>query len=452
MKRVLLLSTYDLGHQPFALGSAAAWLAEAGCAVTCRDLAVGAATDEELAAADLIGLYLPMHTATRLALPLLARCRRAAPRARVVCFGLYAPLNAELLRRKGAQHILGGEFEAALTALAAEASGQETADQAPGDIPHQRLKTPRREGLPPLADYAQLDCGPGDLRTAGYTETTRGCKHLCRHCPIVPVYQGAFRVVPREVVLADIRQQVAAGARHITFGDPDFFNGPSHGLAIVRALHEAFPTLTYDVTIKVEHLLRHRKHLPALRETGCLTVTSAVEAFDALTLDRLNKGHTGAQAAEAVALCDAAGLTLVPTFVAFTPWTTRASYLDFLRTVLALGLVDRVAPVQYALRLLITARSPLLELPDVQAVTEPFDQAQLVHPWRHPDPAMDRLAERVMGIVQDGLNGGAPRREIFRQVAAAAAGSAGATPPGLDLAVLQGQERFVPRLTEDWYC
>ncbi len=30
-------------------------------------------------------------------------------------------------------------------------------------------------------------------------------------------------------------------ARHITFGDPDFLNGPGHSLAIARALHAEFP-------------------------------------------------------------------------------------------------------------------------------------------------------------------------------------------------------------------
>ena len=87
-------------------------------------------------------------------------------------------------------------------------------------------------------------------------------------------------MVQREVVLADIRQQMAAGAQHITFGDPDFFNGPGHALAIVEALHAEFPAVTYDVTIKIEHLLKHRDALPVLARTGCLFITSAVESLD----------------------------------------------------------------------------------------------------------------------------------------------------------------------------
>src|SRR5262249_37835230 len=148
-------------------------------------------------------------------------------------------------------------------------------------------------------------------------------KHRCRHCPIVPVYNGAFRIVQQDVVLEDIRNQVAAGAQHITFGDPDFFNGPGHAVAIVEALDKEFPALTYDVTIKIEHLLRHRALLPVLRGTGCAFVTSAVESLDDAVLGKLEKGHTKADFIEVLHLTREAGLPLSPTFIPFTPWTTR---------------------------------------------------------------------------------------------------------------------------------
>src|SRR5207248_647476 len=102
------------------------------------------------------------------------------------------------------------------------------------------------------------------------------------------IYSGQFRVVSRDVVLADVRQQVEAGAQHITFGDPDFFNGVTHALRIVDELHSEFPQLTYDVTIKVEHLLRHSDALPKLARAGCLFVTSAVESLDDEVLRKLD--------------------------------------------------------------------------------------------------------------------------------------------------------------------
>ena len=94
---------------------------------------------------------------------------------------------------------------------------------------------PVRTGLLPLTRYATLQVGD-ERRVVGYTEASRGCKHRCRHCPIVPVYDGRFRVVEADVVLADVRAQADAGARHITFGDPDFFNGIRHAEAIVQGI------------------------------------------------------------------------------------------------------------------------------------------------------------------------------------------------------------------------
>src|SRR4051812_13522022 len=99
--RVLLVSTYDLGRQPFGLASPAAWLRRAGVATDCVDVSRERLTDERIAAADLVAFYLPMHTATRLAGPLIERVRRITASARLAAYGLYAPLNAQWLRDRG---------------------------------------------------------------------------------------------------------------------------------------------------------------------------------------------------------------------------------------------------------------------------------------------------------------------------------------------------------------
>src|SRR5580700_10635922 len=240
--RVLLVSTYELGHQPFGLASPAAWLSEGGHQVACADLCIESLDPDTVREADLVAFYLPMHTATRLAAKVIEKVRRLNPAAHLCCYGLYAPLNESYLRSLGAGTVLGGEFEPGLVALADGLKPESTIS-----LDRLQFLVPLRTGLPPLAKYAGLHAD-GVLKRTGYTETSRGCKHLCRHCPVVPVYQGSFRVVQPDIVLADIRQQVAAGARHITFGDPDFLNGPTHAMRIVDALDHEFPDVTYDAT------------------------------------------------------------------------------------------------------------------------------------------------------------------------------------------------------------
>src|SRR5688572_19618867 len=390
---VLLISTYDLGRKPFGVASPLAWLRRAGIDAHAIDLSRDRLQTDAVTAAGLVAFYLPMHTATRLALPVIDRVRAINPQATICAYGLYAQLNEALLRQRGVSVILGPEAEEELVDLGRGAgtlvpaaarvpAGSSTfalrasahrKDPAPHTLPRLQFIQPDRAGLPALDRYASLQMPDGSTKVVGATDTTRGCKHRCRHCPIVPVYDGQFRVVPVDVVMADVRAQIEHGAAHITFGDPDFFNGPTHARKVIDALHREHPHVTYDVIIKVEHLLAHRDLLPQLAATGCLFITSAVESVDDAVLARLEKGHTRADFIAAAGLCRAAGLTLIPTFVAFTPWTTIESYRDLLAVVEALDLIEHVAPVQWSIRLLVTWQSRLLELPDIVALVGPFD-------------------------------------------------------------------------------
>jgi radical SAM superfamily enzyme YgiQ (UPF0313 family) len=440
--RVLLVSTYDMGRQPFGLASPAAWLRDAGAAVTCLDLTRDKLTPDMIAEAEVVGFFLPMHTATRLAIPVIDRIRQVNPHARMLAYGLYAPLNDSLLREHGIRHVLGAEFEAAV--VDATFNDIVTPDAA---IPRLQFRVPSRDGLPPLSRYATLQLA-GERRTVGYTEASRGCKHRCRHCPIVPVYDGRFRVVAPEVVLADVRAQIGAGARHITFGDPDFFNGIRHAERVVRMFAGEFPGVTYDVTIKVEHLLQHAAVLPLLVETGCAFVTTAVESVDDEVLARLEKGHTRADFEQAVALARAAGLALAPTFVPFTPWTTVAGYLELLHTIDRLDLVEHVAPIQLAIRLLIPQGSRLLELPDVRSIADAFDQRSLTYPWVHPDEAVDALQSELMQLI--GVKISLSRSELFGRVWDIAHARANASAARRQPTLVS--RSAIPYLNEPWYC
>jgi radical SAM superfamily enzyme YgiQ (UPF0313 family) len=456
-----------MGRQPFGIASPAAWLRESGAEVTCVDLSREPLPDQAIRSADLVAFYVPMHTATRLAVALLPVVREIHPRARVCFYGLYAPVNEAYLRKLGVEWIFGGEFETTLTALATRLTNEQcvegrvsasprTNEDVPSTISlaRQQFRVPDRSSLIPLGKYARLVMPDGESRTVGYTEASRGCKHLCRHCPIVPVYKGVFRIVDREVVLQDIRQQVAAGAQHITFGDPDFLNGVGHAIPLVEALHGEFPHLTYDVTIKVEHLLKSREYLPKLRDTGCLFVTSAVESVDDAVLEKLAKNHTRADFLRVVTIFREIGLTLVPTFVAFTPWTTLGSYTELLKTIRHQNLIENVAPIQLAIRLLVPAGSRLLELPEVRKLVRPFDEQALVYPWKHEDPAVDALCDCLQGIIHTGEKMNRPRGRIFEGVEDAAEEALGRLGGGTArsrMPVLAARAT-IPYLNEPWYC
>jgi radical SAM superfamily enzyme YgiQ (UPF0313 family) len=455
---ILLISTYELGRQPFGLASPAAWLRTRGHEVSCLDLTREALDEQAVLAADLISFYVPMHTATRLAAGLVPKVRKLNARAHLCFYGLYAPVNEEYLRGLGVGTILGGEFEEGLASLASRlqhgaSNGNASMKQQEPviSLARQKFLVPDRAGMLDPSKYATVVMPGGEHRVAGSTEATRGCKHLCRHCPVVPVYKGAFRVVDREIVLEDIRQQVAARARHITFGDPDFFNGPAHAISIVEAVHREFPELTYDVTIKIEHLRKHDALLPALRDTGCLFVTSAVESVDDAVLEKFDKGHSLADFLAVVARFRELGMTLLPTFVPFTPWTTLGGYTDLLEVLAEQGLSENVSPIQLAIRLLIPAGSRLLELPEVSAMVGPFDSAALVFPWNHEDARVDALAREISQLVQRGDSLKLSRTEIFSHIRRAANAAAGnRAPNGVALSATKCTP--VPYLDEPWYC
>jgi radical SAM superfamily enzyme YgiQ (UPF0313 family) len=354
---VLLISCYELGHQPAGIAVPAGFLRRAGISVEAMDVSVEGFDKEKVLRARFVGVSVPMHTALRLGLRVAEEVRRINPACHICFYGIYASLNADYLLNRVADSIIGGEFEQGLVALARATLAGEQIDVTGVTTRNRKslpilarldYARPYRGAAVPLERYAKLERN-GEQLLAGYTEASRGCLHHCAHCPIPPVYNGRFFAVPAQVVLEDVRSLVEAGARHITFGDPDFLNGPTHALRVAEAVHEQFPEITFDFTAKVEHILKHRKLIPEFARRGCIFIISAVESLSDTVLARLEKGHTREDIAEALEVVEAAGIAPRPTFVAFTPWTTVDDYLDMLDFVRARALIYHVDPVQYSI-------------------------------------------------------------------------------------------------------
>lgn len=457
---ILLVACYELGHQPLAVAWPAAFLERDGYQPVTMDVSVEPFDSEKVARARVVAISVPMHTALRLGVTVAERARAVNPGCHICFYGLYASLNADHLFAHGADSVIGGEAEAPLVELI---QMLEAGDRRPVPSVHRcgqpaapHLKrldfpVPSRTALPSLKKYAHVDRG-GRLDLAGYVEASRGCLHLCRHCPIPPVYGGRFFAVPRETVLADVRQQVEAGASHITFGDPDFLNGPTHALALARALHAEWPALTFDFTAKIEHLLRHRAHLPELAGLGCLFIVSAAESLNDTVLAHLDKGHTRADIVAVLRAAREAGITLRPTWVAFTPWTALGDYREWLDFLEAESLIDHVDPVQYSLRLLVPPGSLLLESPAMMPFLGALEQETLSYRWTQLDPRMDRLQEAIAVAVAEAVESGEEAPATFDRVRRLVDESAGLVPrPGIAERLAADRPR-PPRLTEAWFC
>ena len=447
---ITLISPYELGRQPFGLAEPCAWLREAGFHVDCLDLSIQSLDPEVLGKADLVGIYVAMHTATRIAVQALPRIRDLAQSAHLCVYGLYAPMNEALFRALGVGTVLGGEFEPGLLSLTKRLASGTGTEQTEPVITLDKIdfKEPDRSTLPSLSKYAKLMLPDGSRKIMGFAEASRGCKHLCRHCPIVPVYEGKFRVVPLDVTMADIRGQVGMGAEHISFGDPDFFNGPTHAKRLVYALHDEFPKLTYDVTVKIQHLIDSKDLLPNLKDTGCLFVTSAVESVDDEILGYLDKNHTNKDFGRAVRLMREVEIALAPTFVAFNPWITLQGYIKLLARLVELKLAESVPPVQLAIRLLVPEGSYLLRLPGFRGLLKDYDSELLGYPWHHRDPRVDVLQSDIQILVERAEQESLARRDVFNEIWCMAHQALGRDVPQLpnDL----GQP--IPHHSEPWYC
>ena len=457
MARVLLVSCYELGHQPLLVAGAAGFLGRAGVEVRCRDLALEELPDADVDWATVVAVAVPMHTATRLARRVCERVRaRRGAGVTVVLHGLYAPMAARLLPDGLVDAGIGGEAEEELVRLAT--GGISPSAARPVVLDRLDFPPPARAGLPALERYARLHLGDERLG-AGYVEASRGCVHRCRHCPVPVVYDGRIRVVPVDTVVADAAAQWEMGARHLTIGDPDFLNAVPHALRVARALAERLPGLGFDVTTKVEHVLEHPGVWADLRALGLRFVVSAVESTDDEVLRVLDKGHTRADTEAALRLLRGHGIELRPSLLPFTPWSSLGSFLDLLDAVAAWDLVDSVDPVQLSIRLLLPEGSLLLGRPETEPhLTGARDEVGS-HLWRHPDPAMDGLAAAVGSRVAADADAGADPRATHaavRALAAAAAAGAGIAweelPPPVTAGMAWAPRGGRPRLSEPWFC
>jgi radical SAM superfamily enzyme YgiQ (UPF0313 family) len=442
--RTLLISTYELGRQPVHVASPAAALLRAGHEVTTVDLAVETLTVDDLAGLDAVAISVPMHTAMRLAIAAAREVRAQAPGMPIALYGLYATVGSQGILGRVADRLIGGEYEAGLVDWV-DTLGVEVGSRASVDVGRSPFQVPQRATLPSLDQYARLEW-QGEARLVGAVEASHGCRHRCRHCPIPVLYDGRLRVVGVDTVLADIDQLVSAKAQHITFGDPDFLNAPRYSLDILRAAHSAHPKISYDITVKVSHILQHRSLWAEMAELGVLFVVSAFESVDDHTLEILDKGHTVVDMVEAATIVRSAGIHLRPTWLPFFPWTTGGDLVGLARFLDLHRLWEATDPVQLAIKLLIPEGSLLETHPAVTPHLIGYEPGSLTWEWQFADPEVEHLHKRLDSIAADASDCGAEAMTTLGVMRQAICDAAGVEPGPIPLGAQ------VPRLTESWFC
>ncbi len=460
MSRVLLVSTYELGAQPLGLAGPAAELAARGHEVRTVDLSTENWPSANIAWAQAVAFSVPMHTALQLARAAIDRLRASRPATPVALYGLYAPVAAATGILREGDLAAAGEVGRALAGWL-DGTTRTNRSTAVVDLGRPRAAgqttgpLPRRQGLPGLGAYARLVTADGE-RLVGTVETSRGCNHRCRHCPVPVVYGGRSRAVPTEAVLADVGALVAAGAGHLRFADPDFLNRPAHALEVARGIHARHPELTFDATIKVSHLLRHRDAVAELATLGLVFVVSAFESTNDAVLRRLQKNHTAADAGHAVSLLRSFGIEIRPSFLPFTPWTEREDVIGIVDFVAAHDLVPNVDPVQYSIRLLIPPGSLLLRDDDpvlARALGE-LDAESAGYRWSAEDPVLDELQTALAERCEEAATAAEPVETTYAAVRAMVFDHLGRRDPRPpEVAVVPGPSpRRRPHLTEPWFC
>ena len=444
--RVLAVSTYELGHQPLVLARLASTFKSAGVDYVLCDNSVANKTFtnyEDFLLRDEAPTHLfisvPMHTATQLGKEIAIRARAALGNSvRIIAVGLYSNVAVASCDAFDSA-IVSVDSQKVLEVLGIQ--HKDSASQPP------RSSGPDRSALPGLANYAHL-ISAGEKQLVGYVETTVGCAHMCRHCPVPVVFNGKFKAVPANEVLSQINQLYEEGAKHITFGDPDFLNGPAHALRIVRAMREIHPDLTFDATVKVEHVLEHPEIWAELAQLGLKFIVSAFEHTSDEILTRLGKGHSRSDIVTALALLRENRIEVRPSLMPFTPWTDRGSLIDLIEFLFDYDLVESIDPVQLSIRLLVPLNS--LVLADSGTAFGNWNSELLSYEWASQDPVIDQLqtelaaiAEESQAIEQDSLT-------TFNRMRNAIYARFNLAPPVRSQTSSTCWDR--PRLSESWFC
>ena len=277
-------------------------------------------------------------------------------------------------------------------------------------------------------------------------ETTYGCKHECTHCPVPIEFNGSFKTFGIEKITQDVANQVEAGAKHISFNDPDFFNGPKHALKILELLNTQHPDITYDSTIKVEHILKYPEYFRELKDLNMLFVISAFETTNDLVLEILKKNHTYKDLRDAVEVSIKNNIDIRPTWMPFSPWTEIDDLTNIITLIEDYKLRETVDPIQLTIKLLIPKNSLILNRPEIKEYLLDYDPASFSYSWNYKNTALDNIQNELFTYVLQNESADEYRQYLgLVKILEKHSGKS-------LLSTEKYNQRVVPKLSETWFC
>ena len=427
--KILLLSFYDLGKQPKIISELYEKLDNGSNQIDIVDYSIEE-KDLTLDNYDVLGIYASMHTASVLAEQYLRD--RKLPN-KLFVFGLYANVFSEMFSDFQSIHSFDSDELESLLQVQLN--------------PNYSFKhtVPDRTILPSITDYSHIVDGSNNL-IAGSVETTYGCKHECTHCPVPIEFKGIFKTFGTEKIITDVTNQVEEGAKHISFNDPDFFNGPKHALKILQLLNEKHPSITYDSTIKVEHILKYPDYFQELKNLNMLFVISAFETTNDHVLNILQKNHSSNDLNKAVELSLENNIDIRPTWMPFSPWTEQNDLISIIKLIENYKLRETVDPIQLTIKLLIPKNSLILKRPEMEEYLLNYDPASFSYAWKYKFPTIDNIQNELFTYVLQHESENEYTQYLgLVDILESHTGETLLNPEKYN-------QRIVPKLSETWFC
>ena len=427
--KILLTSFYDLGKQPKIIAEIVDRYNSAEIDFDFFDFSV---EDQniDLENYDVLGIYAPMHTATILSIEYIKD--KKLPN-KMFTFGLYGSVLEDF--NSSIRYIK--DIESDELALFLEINDD-----------HQfslKNNIPNRQIFPDISNYAHLVDGSNNL-IAGSVETTYGCKHSCTHCPVPISFNGTFKTYSLEKIVSDVENQVNQGAKHISFNDPDFFNGPIHALKILESLNEKFPSITYDSTIKVEHILKYKKYFKELSSLNMVFVISAFETTNDLVLSILEKNHTSNDLNNSIEISQDFGIDIRPTWMPFSPWTELNDLSNIVKLIEKYELRETVDPIQLTIKLLIPKHSLIIKKPEINKYLGNYEKNSLSFKWEYENNDVEKLQSSLFDFILNNSELNEHKQYL---------GMVNIIEKYTDTKLLTNSSydfKNVPKLSETWFC